>query len=174
MSDQLIQIFNRYWHSFVGLDSGHQSGIHYPSTHLRRDGFWYLETARLPDGLRIKTTNKLRELVDYAYLDDELFILVQDTLTRQVLIDVLVATWLSDSPKELINLSNINQKFEQTDQLELDNFDADIKIIWRKSVVRNSLFRKSVVYGYGYRCAFYQLRITRNPTQNIVDGAHTE
>ena len=64
------------------------------------------------------------------------------------------------------------QKFEQPEQLELDNLDADIKVIWRKSVVRNSLFRKSVVYAYNYRCAFCQLRITRNPTQNIVDGAH--
>ena len=172
VSDGLIEIFNRYWSSFVGSDSGHQSGIHYPFTHLRRDGFWHLEAPRLPDGLRIKTTNKLIELVDYAYLDNELFVLVQDPLTRQVLIDTLVATWLSDSQTELSNLFDINQKFEQTDQLELDNLDADVKIVWRKSVVRNSLFRKSVVYAYNYRCAFCQLRITRNPTQNIVDGAH--
>jgi putative restriction endonuclease len=35
VSDELIEIFNRYWDSFVGSDSGHQSGIHYPFTHLR-------------------------------------------------------------------------------------------------------------------------------------------
>jgi putative restriction endonuclease len=171
-SDELIKIFNRYWHSFVGVDSGHQSGIHYPFTHLRRDGFWHLKAERLSDGLRIKTTNKLRELVDYAYLDDELFLLIQDPLTRQVLIDVLITNWLADSQTELSDLFDINQTFDRIEQLELDNFDADVKVIWRKSVVRNSLFRKSVVYAYNYRCAFCQLRITRNPTQNIVDGAH--
>ncbi len=172
VSDELIEIFNRYWKSFIGFDSGHQSGIHYPFIHLRRDGFWHLKAERLPDGIRIKTPNKLRELVDYAYLDDELFVLLQDPLTRQVLIDTLVATWLADSQTELSDLFDINRTFDRMEQLELDNLDADVKIVWRKSVVRNSLFRKSVVYAYNYRCAFCQLRITRNPTQNIVDGAH--
>jgi putative restriction endonuclease len=173
ISDRLINTFDRYWHIFVKSDAGFVRGIHYPFFHLHRDGFWHLQTEEdLPEGLRIKTIGKLREKVKYAYLDDELFNLLQDPLSRQVLIDSLVATWFTASQSELPELLEIDRKFDLAEQPELDNLDSDIKFTWRTSAIRNSVFRKSVVYAYDYRCAFCKLRITRDPNQNIVDGAH--
>lgn len=171
-SNELVETFNKYWNLFVRSDTGFQRGIHYPFFHLRSEGFWHLHPGGLPTGLKIKTLNKLRETVEYAYLDKELFELLQDPFARQVLIDSLVVAWLADSHIKLSDLSDINQDFDRVEQLESETIDREIKFTWHKSVVRNSLFRKSIVYAYDYTCAFCKLKITRNATQNIVDGAH--
>jgi putative restriction endonuclease len=172
ISDQLIDTFNKYWNIFVKSDAGFVRGIHYPFFYLRTEGFWYLQSEDSLDGVKIKTIGKLREKIKYAYLDNELFNLLQDPFSRQVLIDSLVTNWFADSQAELSDLSEIDQNLDRVEQSELENFDSEIKFTWRKSVIRNSFFRKSVVFAYDYRCAFCKLKITRNPNQNIVDGAH--
>jgi putative restriction endonuclease len=172
VSDELIETFKKYW-SILASDSTYTDALHYPFIHLRRDGFWHLNFTDTYTGERIKTTNKLREKVEYAYLDDELFILIQDSFSRQVLVDSLVATWFADSKLSLsCRMLDIDLEFDRVDRSELPNLDSEVKITLRKSIVRNSFFRKLVVREYDYRCAFCKLRITRDPNQNIVDGAH--
>jgi putative restriction endonuclease len=171
VSDELIETFKKYW-GILSANSNYQGGLHYPFFHLQSDGFWHLKFKDTFNGLQPKTTNKLKVAVEYAYLDDELFYFLQDPFVRQVLIDSLVSTWFADSQIALSELSDINQNFDRAEEPELENFDNEINFIWRKSVIRNSFFRKSVVHAYDYRCAFCKLRITRNPNQNIVDGAH--
>ncbi len=170
VSDDLIDTFKKYW-SILSANSSYQGGLHYPFFHLQSDGFWHLKFKESFNGLQAKTTNKLKAAVEYAYLDEELFTLLQEPFERQVLIDSLVSTWFADSQATL-GLLEIDQNFEQVEQSELENFDREVKFTWCKSVVRNSFFRKSVVCAYDYRCAFCKIRITRNPNQNIVDGAH--
>lgn len=177
VSDELIDVFNMYW-DILASDSSYKGGLHYPFFHLQSEGFWHLEFKPSFNGLQPKTTNKLREAVEYAYLDTELFDLLQDSITRTELIDTIVAVWFSSNQKKLEDILQINAVFqnsidEEVKTLEEErNFDADPKIILRKSYVRNAFFRKSIVQLYDYRCAFCRLRVTRKLTQNIVDGAH--
>jgi putative restriction endonuclease len=172
VSNELIETFKKYW-SILVADSIYTDALHYPFFHLRRDSFWHLKFRdTYKEGERIKTTNKLKEKVECAYLDRELFELVQDASSRQILVDSLVSTWFTDSRSNLGNILDIDLKFDQVDRYELQNIDSEIKITLRKSIVRNSFFRKLVVREYNYRCAFCKLRIVRDPNQNIVDGAH--
>lgn len=172
VSNELIETFKKYW-SILVAGSIYTDALHYPFFHLRREGFWHLKfTDIYKEGDRIKTTNKLKEKVKYAYLDSELFELLQDSLSRQVLVDSLVSTWFADSRSNLGSLLDIDLEFDRLDRSELLNLDSTVKITLRKSIVRNSFFRKLVVREYDYRCAFCKLRIVRNPNQNIVDGAH--
>lgn len=171
VSNELIETFKKYW-SILAADSIYTDALHYPFIHLKRDGFWNLKLRDGYMGERIKTTNKLKEKVEYAYLDDKLFILLQDSLTRQVLVDSLVSTWFADIKLDISGMLDIEMEFDQADRAELENLDAEVKFTFRKSIVRNSFFRKLVVREYDYRCAFCKLRIIRDPNQNIVDGAH--
>jgi putative restriction endonuclease len=171
VSNELIETFKRYW-SILVTDSIYTDALHYPFVHLRREGFWHVKFKDTYEGDRIKTTNKLKEKVEYAYLDNELFALLQDEFSRQVLVDSLVSTWFADSRSNLGNLLDIDLEFDQVEEPELQNLDHEVKITLRKSIVRNSFFRKLVVREYDYRCAFCKLRIIRDPNQNIVDGAH--
>ncbi len=171
VSNELIKTFKRYW-SILVTDSIYTDALHYPFVHLRREGFWHVKFKNTYEGDRIKTTNKLKEKVEYAYLDNELFALLQDGFSRQVLVDSLVSTWFADSRSNLGNLLDIDLEFDLVEEPELQNLDSEVKITLRKSIVRNSFFRKLVVREYDYRCAFCKLRIIRDPNQNIVDGAH--
>jgi putative restriction endonuclease len=171
VSNELIETFKKYW-SILVANSTYTDALHYPFVHLRREGFWHLKFKDTYEGNRIKTTNKLKEKVEYAYLDNELFDLLQDAFSRQVLVDSLVSTWFADSRSNLGNILDIDLEFDRVEEPELHNLDAEVKITLRKSIVRNSFFRKLVVREYDYRCAFCKLRITRDPNQNIVDGAH--
>jgi putative restriction endonuclease len=172
ISDKLIETFKKYW-SILVTDSIYTDALHYPFVHLRREGFWHLKFRdTYNEGERIKTTNKLKEKVAYAYLDRELFELLQDAVSRQVLGDSLVSTWFADNISNLGNILDIDIEFDRVEEPELQNLDSEAKITLRKSIVRNSFFRKLVVREYDYRCAFCKLRIIRDPNQNIVDGAH--
>ena len=171
VSEELIKVFKRYW-SILVTPSIYTDALHYPFVHLQSDGFWHVKFNDKFTGVRIKTTNKLKQFVDYAYLDDELFELLQDSLDRQVLIDSLVANWFAGSQTIIENMVDLDRRFEETEARELENYDREVKIRVQKSFVRNAFFRKLVVDRYDYRCAFCKLKITRNPNQNIVDGAH--
>jgi putative restriction endonuclease len=171
VSTELIETFKKYW-SILVTRSTYTDALHYPFVHLQSGRFWHVKFNDSYEGERIKTTNKLKEKVEYAYLDDELFDLLQDSFTRQVLVDSLVATWFADSKLNLGSISDIDLEFDRVEPLQLPNLHSEIKITLRKSIVRNSFFRKLVVREYDYRCAFCKLRIIRDPNQNIVDGAH--
>jgi putative restriction endonuclease len=171
VTNELIETFKKYW-SILAADSIYTDALHYPFVHLRRDGFWNIKFTDAYTGERIKTTNKLKEKVEYAYLDDELFNLLQDSFARQTLVDSLVANWFADSNLNLGDMLEFDLEFDRVDRSELQNLDSDVKITLQKSIVRNSFFRKLVVLEYDYRCAFCKLRIIRDPNQNIVDGAH--
>lgn len=178
VSDELIENFKKYW-NVLSADSSYKGGLHYPFFHLQSEGFWHLKFTDKFNGLQPKTTNKLKEAVEYASLDSELFELLQDNSSLQELIDTLIAVWFSDYQQKIEDILRVNESLQKSDTRQLqynqsENFDKKPKLAIRKALVRNSFFRKAVVYIYDYRCAICRLKATRNLTQNLVDGAHIQ
>jgi putative restriction endonuclease len=174
VSDDLIQTFEKYW-NIIGSKS-YKGGLHYPFFHLQSEGFWYLEFKPSFNGLQPKTTNKLKEAVEYAHLDIELFNFLLDDATRKELLDTLVTAFFSDNEDTTDNILNIEQTFQDDSERKnlsaSNNLDEQPKWSFRKTIIRNTFFRKAVVYVYDYQCAFCGLRVTKNISQSIVDGAH--
>ncbi|MDZ8134554.1 MAG: hypothetical protein RM049_04535 [Nostoc sp. DedQUE04] len=110
VSDELIQTFERYW-NVIGSPS-YKGGLHYPFFHLQNEGFWYLKFKPEFNGLQPKTLNKLKEAVEYAYLDNELFNFLQDEFCRKELIDALVAAFFFDNENDIEVILQINQTFQ--------------------------------------------------------------
>jgi putative restriction endonuclease len=173
ITEELINTFNQYWKI---LNSEYEGGLHYPFLHLQSEGFWHIAFKPEFNGLQPKTTNKLKQAVDYASLDNELFELIQAPVSRQALVDTLIAVWFSYSQKQIEDIIAINNNFQLSkDELELTYFNNSTseKIFYlKKSILRNAFFRKSVAHIYDYKCAFCKLKVTRSLKQNIVDGAH--
>jgi putative restriction endonuclease len=145
---------------------------------LEGDKFWHKTLKSGFNGSKPKTTNKLREAVEYASWDNELFNLLQDQNYRSELIDTLIAAWFSSNKDDIGDILQVNQDFENVAQAETEisgiagNIEAEPRFYLTKSAVRNAIFRKSVVHTYDYKCAFCRLKVIRNLTQNIVDGSH--
>lgn len=177
ISDELIDTFNKYWD--LVSSGAFNGGLALPFFHLKNEKpkFWHLKYNSEYDGGRPQTVPKLREDVDYAYLNDELFSFLLKDSARQELIDALIAAWFSSSQRDLEDLLKVNEDFEKSlvdieNIDESENFDQNPKFYFKKSVVRNAFFRKSIVHIYDYKCALCALKVTQSLTQNIVDGAH--
>jgi len=172
VSDELIDTFTKYWR-ILASNSTYRCGLYYPFIHLQSEGFWHIQPKPAYNVLQPPKTHKqLKETVEYAYLDNQLFDLIQDEIFRQELIDTLIAVWFSVNQKELTELLQINRNLENLTQTELANPAIEPKTILRKSLVRKSIFRKTIVQLYDFRCALCRLKAIRAITQNIVDGAH--
>jgi putative restriction endonuclease len=120
LSPELIATFLKYW-SFLGSES-HRSDIAQPFFHLQSEGFWHLKAKAgfepvINSKVKIKTLNGLRDSVQYAYFDDELFELIQNISSRNSLIDILVNTWFSDKSSQIEQLFQINSFQEFQDRL---------------------------------------------------------
>ncbi|MDB9509302.1 MAG: HNH endonuclease [Microcystis aeruginosa BS13-02] len=175
ISDDLIDTFDKYWKR-LNPDT-FKGGLALPFFHLKNDGFWKLKFSDIYSGGRPQTIPKIRADVDYAILDQELYKLLQEPEARRQLIDTLIEAWFSSSQKQLEDILEINQVLQQNDDTELDRSVLDagetqIKYYFRKSIVRDALFRKSVVHLYDYQCSFCGLKVIHSLTQSIVDGAH--
>lgn len=178
ISDELLDTFEKYW-KILNPQSTKKPGLQYPFIALENQNILHLEfkcnIARELTTIN-KSINKLKQAVEYVSLDDELFLLIQDSNTRQQLIDTLIAAWFSTSKQELEAILTLNDTFEEASNQELeellDDFQPKKKFYLRKSLVRDSVFRQSVINTYNYRCSLCSLKVTKSFTQNIVDGAH--
>ncbi len=156
-SDELIATFKKYW-KILGSGTFRSSDFALPFFHLKNEDckFWRLEFSSEYDGGRPQTIPKLKHDVARAYIDNELFNLIQNPYSRQELIDALVLAWFSSHKTKLEDILQVNQEFqeENQDELEVSNkslsLDQEPKWVWRKSIVRNAFFRKAVVHVYDY------------------------
>ncbi|MEH2393727.1 MAG: hypothetical protein V7K21_19380 [Nostoc sp.] len=113
ISDKLIDSFKKYW-EVLASSTFKGSDFALPFFHLKNDNgkFWYLKYSSGYDGGRSQTISKLKEDVDYAHLDDELFNFILNEISKQILIDALVSTWLTSEGNTIEGFLNINQNLK--------------------------------------------------------------
>jgi putative restriction endonuclease len=178
LTPELISTFLKYW-GYLG-SANHHSDISLPFFHLTSDKFWHLVPnlgyeAAIATKTRPRNLEALRNTIKYAYIDDSLFDLLNDPLSRTSLSTILVQKWFQEKDDEIQKLlsvdafQNIQSKlFEKGGAVYRVEELADEE----KAIVRDAAFRKIVVSLYDYRCAFCKLRIISQESQTIVDGAH--
>jgi putative restriction endonuclease len=178
LTAELISTFKRFWHQ-LGTER-HNSDIALPFYHLTGEGFWHLQgkpgyESVIDSKVKLRNVRALRQFVFYAYLDEELFQLLLDPMSRDSLVNVIVEKWFPYKKKEIEQLLKIDSFTEFTNRLK-EKGGAVYKVEdledEEESIVRDAAFRKNVVSVYDYRCAFCRLKIISSLSQNIVDGAH--
>ena len=106
LSPELISTFLKYW-TYLGSDT-HRSDIAQPFFHLTGDGFWHLAAnsgfeSTIAARVKIKTLSGLKDAVSYAYVDAELFTLMQNSETRSYLIEGLIQKeWFSEKALDVL------------------------------------------------------------------------
>lgn len=178
LSAELIAAFLKLWQSLGS--TAHNADIGMPFFHLTSDGFWHFQPnpgfePLLSSGAKVRAVGVLRQAVEYAYLDEELFELLQQPTSRNLLITTLLNTWFADKTQQVQEILRVNAFAEFQQELLATGGkvyqEADLKDE-TKVVVRDATFRKVIVSIYDYRCAFCSLRIINSLSQNIVDGSH--
>jgi putative restriction endonuclease len=179
LSPELVAAFLKYWGSLVKNPKYH-SDISLPFFHLKGDEFWHLMAnpgfeATIARKVKIKGLTALRDVVKYAYLDEELFEYLQEPSNRLRLSEVLIQTYF---PNEAQQFEGIQEKDELEDiQLRLFEKGGEIYDVSElkdqdRVFVRDAAFRRIVVRLYQHQCALCRLKIVGSNNQTIVDGAH--
>lgn len=92
-AETLLPLFEKRCLSYGG---GHIPFYYYPFYFLASDGFYHLKWK----GAEIKTTSPtakfIREHVEYAYLDDELWELLQDKAVRDEYTEAIIKRYLTN------------------------------------------------------------------------------
>ncbi len=192
----LKEVFTNYQNIFGGVYKDRKSVIHQPFDSLRNDKnnengepFWHLknrpdtpeiEDIRDSEGKnRIKTEAKLQKFVEYGKFDDQLWEILQEAEDRSYLVDLLMDTFFSEQVNNQVDetINTFDQEAQKQSQEIREPKDTDKKEGIKKYVVRDSLFRRSIIHIYNYQCAVCRLNINLKSInsrrqKNIVDAAH--
>lgn len=182
LSQRLIDTFFVYWNAIMGSDRS--TTIALPFFHLQSSPFW---TLRYKSGQELFKTSPsvggLRNRIEYAELDGELFKKMQDPIGKLEVRKLLAETYFSEEVSHQVKeLAGFNlQAWEYEKELEslvTSPFEKDWthkkKKITRKvsQQVRNSTFSMSVRKYYNFTCALCKSRVVTPNDQILVQGAH--
>lgn len=143
LDKSISDVFTDYWNSYF-KDSIVPS-VWTPFYHLKSEPFWHFKAADTEERLQMllsfggtPSVGKMRPIIKYAYLDDELFSLLKDERSRTQIREVLIKNYLTDN--SLTVGSSVESKVNDDDVLF-------------KKVLDWSMFNAGTTIPTQYHCA---------------------
>lgn len=178
-SFELVDTWNGYWQAV--MPHGKSSSMAYPFFFMKSDGFWHLlekPGLNLPNHFRTPSVVWLRQKFHGARLDKELFALLLETQSREVLRTEVIQTYFAqDVQPRIFDLGLVNYESErykneilQLRQIPGNYGKQDVPL--QKEKVRDAGFRKAIVNLYGHRCALCGIRMRTPEGHTVVEAAH--
>lgn len=177
-SSLLAETFLKYWY----LVRDENPRIQYPFKYLKSERFWHLHAKPGQEGFLLKFKDRefssfaqLAETIDYASLDEDLFLYLQYLATREVLRYTLIQTYFIKHA-ELFSAA-IDDSREITavekpilDNAEAKNFDLSKQVSDEKKRERG--FARAVMKLYDFTCAACHYQIVTPTGRSAIDAAH--
>ncbi len=111
------------------------------------------------------------EVVDAAFLDDELFATIQHPSLRQEIREALICRYFPEKHDELIRLADQEEGVGIYTQVLRGQIEKPDCVKEEDSVVRDMAFARVVKRAYHYQCAACGLRVLFDGV-SLVDAAH--
>lgn len=179
ISPELVARFKDNWHRLV-QNNKFTSNFALPFYHLKSEGFWFLQTilgkeVLLTSSHSIKSFAQLKEVVDYAYLSEDLFNLLTNEHIANALKQTLMssyfpkATYIYESETSgVINevVSQILHEAPASYKLKADSFDEE------EIFIRGGLFKKVVPKVYNFTCSISGMRLIASREIQMIDACH--
>lgn len=150
-----------------------------PFYHLNSEGFWHFnyqigKQLQLTSSFSIKSLKQLQEVIDYAYFDDDLFLLLIQNESRSILKDSIIETYFNGRiDKEII----LNNYFQEVEELLLNEpavaYKKEILTLDEDEIfIRKGAFKKIVPRIYNQSCCVSGMRIISSLEIQMVDACH--
>lgn len=178
-------LLERYVAYFEAVRSeGDHPNPHFPFFHLAGrlrgggESFWHLQPRLGRESVlgsmgTARTSKQVTENIDYAFLDSELFELVQDPTAVDALSAVLSETWFGRGLQDLDAVVGRTREINRYERLlRGPNGSAPIAAEAVPSYVRDPAFRRVVTEIYDFRCAATGLRLVLHDGAAMVEAAH--
>lgn len=88
----LVDLYKQVYHLYIETNI---TPMHKPFYHLQNDGFWHIQYQNLP--IYINSVKAINSHVEYAYLDDALWDLLQDKEARKTIKEEIVRFFKLDA-----------------------------------------------------------------------------
>lgn len=175
ISPELVALFKETFALLVRTP--HKSDFFLPFYHLSGEGFWAVKTKLgAPLKMYIGNFKTLNEVVDYGHFSDDLYILLTDSESRNVLKTVLLdhyfpnsksdylktkqGSYIRDLQSYLLNESTVDYTLTITESDEEDQF------------IRGGLFKKLIPQVYNHTCCISGMRLISNHGFSMIDACH--
>ena len=178
---QLVGTFKENW--LLLVNTAHQEDFTQPFYYLQNErvegqGYWFLQP--MPGcqiNAHIKSVSVLASVCEYGFLATDLWLLLNDAISRAYLRQVLLDTYFAETKSNLINAKQQGQGYlnDQTSDL-LEEPQAKLKHISKYTeedvFVRNGLFKRLVPQLYQQQCCFTGMRLSSTYKHSFVDACH--
>ena len=150
-----------------------------PFYHLKSECFWHFnyhigKQLQLTSSFSIKSLKQLQEVIEYAYFDEELFLLLIQNETRGVLKDCIIETYFNGKLSKVVLENNY---FNEVEALLLNGpatiYKKEIlKLDEEEIFIRKGAFKKIVPRIYNQSCSISGMRIISSLEIQMVDACH--
>ncbi|RRN76951.1 restriction endonuclease, partial [Pseudoxanthomonas sp. SGD-10] len=176
----LVGTFKENWQLLV--NTLHQADFTQPFYYLQSDKavgkpFWFL----LPNpgcqiNAHIKSVNTLAVTVAYGCFADDLFLLLNDPVSRHTLKAVLLDTYFPATRQHLQASEKQAGYIHQLEDYILNEPQARYKTIQieteEDAFVRGGLFKKLIPKAYAATCSFTGMRLSSTHGHSFIDACH--
>jgi putative restriction endonuclease len=184
ITPELILCFKEIWSKFV--HTPHQLNFALPFYHMRTEFFWKLKCKNgyeigLTSSHSVKSLVSLYESLQYAEINEDLFLLMKDSVINGALKNTIIGQYFPNQRDVKIDCSlikklenqilNDNQLKYKSRIEKLENSLNKIEIE-EDLFVRGSLFKREVPKIYNYTCAISRMRIVSTSNTQMVDACH--
>ena len=178
-SPALAETVMKYWVEVTDR----RFNIALPFFHLKSDGFWHLHPnpgqKKVLEGARqIRSISGVQEVIAYASLDDDLFVLLTDAGNREIIRQTLISTYFSNLKQKIESLIAERQEIGEYGQLLIQevehpfSFQKPTAPTPKEEPIRSAGFRKAIMRLYKYTCAVCRLCIITTDGESATDAAH--
>ncbi len=175
-SPQIVESFLKYWH-LVSLE---RPRIFLPFFHLKSDKFWHLHAKAGNEKLlamtkQMNSMTHLASIVEFASLDEDLFLLLHRADTREAIRQKIIEVYFGEQTERFRAVIADNREINNIEHLLLESAEKENSEI-AKTVAdtpkRNIAFRRAIIRLYNYTCAACRLRIITLDGETAVEAAH--
>ena len=176
ITPELVARFKDYWSQLVHNPT-FTANFSLPFYHLKSEGFWFLNTCIgkeliLTSSYSIKSFGQLKDVIDFASLDELLYQLLNNNPTREILRNTLLEVYfsgsdLSEKNNTMIEISS--QILNDPPEIYKDRaeqFDEE------DVFVRGGIFKKEIPRIYNYTCCISGMRIIAGDSIQMIDACH--
>lgn len=173
---ELVAAFKNRWSELV-KNPVHNERFTLPFFHLKSSSFWKLVPKKGYENIlqtsSVNSISKLTNSVNYAEINDDLFLLLMDFNSREVLKQVLLNRYFPNHPQ----LSESKYIFDNFKNQILEDLEAVYKTKIdledeEQNFIRGGFFKKIVPQIYSFKCCISELSISVTSNVSMIDACH--
>ncbi len=185
ITPELVALFKSNWSLLV--TSNHDCRFALPFYHLTSDKFWKLiPKIGFENILQLKSSMRsfasLNAAVDFAVIDDDLYLLMRDKKSNEILQQFLLDEYFPTTKSNFSNSSNQQQQLFEDIEIKILKEDAveyrqEIKQLMEQKneeeiFIRGSLFKREIPKVYNNTCCISGMKIDATVNISMVDACH--